>query len=421
MFVQFEALNFRSLRFLRQQLSQFHVLVGPNASGKSTFLDALAFMGDLIRVGLPAAIEERTATLRELFTNHAGDRFELAVEALIPPEVRPAEPEDGGQHFRYELAIGIDPATGENSILHEIGMLRKPQPRPSARTSGLFPESTPHPETLCLPPGGAGVRTVFSKRPAQRDNFFSESEADSDRNGLLPAFALGPRKSTLANLPEDETRFPAATWFKRFLAEGVHRLMLNSLAIRRLSPPGQPRHFRPDGSNIPWVLHDLEKSAPENVRQWVAHLQSALPDLRNVTTLERIDDRSRYLVIEYAGGLKVPAWMVSDGTLRLLALTLPAYLPRFSGVYLVEEPENGIHPRAVETMYQSLASTYGAQILMATHSPVVLSLVDAAQVLCFAKTPAGETDIVSGAAHPRLSDWQGEENLGVLFAGGILG
>ncbi len=113
--------------------------------------------------------------------------------------------------------------------------------------------------------------------------------------------------------------------------------------------------------------------------------------------------------------------MASDGTLRLLALTLPAYLQDFRGIYLIEEPENGIHPRAVETMHQSLSSVYDAQILMATHSPVILSVVEPKNVLCFAKTAEGATDIVAGNEHPKLRDWRGEENLGVLFAGGVLG
>jgi len=113
--------------------------------------------------------------------------------------------------------------------------------------------------------------------------------------------------------------------------------------------------------------------------------------------------------------------MVSDGTLRLLALTLPAYLSEFSGIYLIEEPENGIHPRAVETVFQSLSSVYTAQILMATHSPVILGMVDADKVLCFAKTEEGITDIVLGSNHPKLKEWRNEENLGVLFAGGVLG
>src|SRR5205807_6568994 len=101
------------------------------------------------------------------------------------------------------------------------------------------------------------------------------------------------------------------------------------------------------------------------------------------------DDRHRYLEICYQGGLRVPSWMASDGTLRLLALTILAYLPQFDGVYLIEEPENGIHPIAVETLYQSLSSVYDAQILLATHSPVILSLAEADKVLCFKKTASG--------------------------------
>ena len=113
--------------------------------------------------------------------------------------------------------------------------------------------------------------------------------------------------------------------------------------------------------------------------------------------------------------------MASDGTLRLLALTLPAYLGDFSGIYLIEEPENGIHPRAVETMYQSLSSVYDAQILVATHSPVILSIAEPSQVLCFAKSEMEATDIVLGSEHPALRDWRGETNLGTLFAAGVLG
>ena len=113
--------------------------------------------------------------------------------------------------------------------------------------------------------------------------------------------------------------------------------------------------------------------------------------------------------------------MASDGTLRFLALTLPAYLPDFTGVYLIEEPENGIHPGAVESVFQSLSSVYEAQILLATHSPVILSLATPESVLCFKKTSQGATDIVSGRDHPKLRDWKGHPNLDVLFASGVLG
>jgi predicted ATPase len=232
---------------------------------------------------------------------------------------------------------------------------------------------------------------------------------------------LGPRKSALANLHEDETRFPVSTWLKHLLAEGVQLFILNSLAIRKASPPGQVRRFKPDGSNLPWVIGDLRRSHEDRFQDWLAHVQTALPDIQDIQIIERPEDKHKYLKICYREGLEIPSWMASDGTLRLLALTLPAYLSDFKGIYLVEEPENGIHPTAVETVYQSLSSVYEAQILLATHSPVILSMCPAAQVLCFNKTEQGAADIITGDRHPALRDWRGQPNLSILFASGVLG
>ena len=112
---------------------------------------------------------------------------------------------------------------------------------------------------------------------------------------------------------------------------------------------------------------------------------------------------------------------LSDGTLRLTGLTLPAYLSDLEGVFLVEEPENGIHPNAVATVFDSLSSVYGAQVLMATHSPVVLNSANTEDVLCFARDDAGATDIVSGTEHPHLQVGRGDADLGTLLAAGVLG
>ena len=62
-----EALDFRCLRNVRQEVGPFQVLVGPNASGKTTFLDVVAFLGDLIRDGGPEkVIQARTENFRDL-------------------------------------------------------------------------------------------------------------------------------------------------------------------------------------------------------------------------------------------------------------------------------------------------------------------------------------------------------------------
>jgi predicted ATPase len=61
-----EALNFRCLRYIRRPLGPFHILVGPNASGKTTFLDVVAFLGQLVSEGLEAAVGARSQNFEDL-------------------------------------------------------------------------------------------------------------------------------------------------------------------------------------------------------------------------------------------------------------------------------------------------------------------------------------------------------------------
>ena len=88
MIQRIEAVNYRSLRFISQDLLPFQVLVGPNASGKSTFLDVVALLGDFVRYGLDEALlfgtepqRGRARSLDELIFNQAADGFELAIES----------------------------------------------------------------------------------------------------------------------------------------------------------------------------------------------------------------------------------------------------------------------------------------------------------------------------------------------------
>lgn len=427
MITRIEALGFRSLRYVAQDVEPFQVLVGPNGSGKSSFLDVVGFVGDLLRVGPLRAIlgdeksgvHARAADPTHLCWMRQGDRFELAVELRLPPERAERLPNGKYRRARYEVGIQVAGGEGEIAFAAETLWLapdREPEADPQRK---LFPESRNAPSSI--------LESRHTKTPSNWKkvvNKIGESGNDyffAETSGWQNPFRLGPAKSALANLPEDETRFPVATWVKRILMEGIERVVLNAEGMRGPSPPGVPRRFRPDGSNLPWVVEELRTKSQERFERWVAHVRTALPDLKTIRTVERPEDRHRYLVVEFRNGLEAPSWVVSDGTLRLLALSLLAYLPEAQGIYLIEEPENGIHPRAVETVYQSLSSVYEAQVLCASHSPVVLSLARPESLLCFAKDDAGATDVVRGDQHPRLREWKGSLDLGTLFAAGVLG
>ncbi len=424
-----EAHKYRSLRYLSQKISPFNLLIGPNASGKTTFLDAISFVGDLLKHGPEESIRRRARSLEEMTWNRLGNSFELAIELSIPHRLCTTRSNGAYSQCRYEIAIGYS-STDEAALLNEVfwlkpdGQVQKGYSHkeesndPQLALDLPFPRELPMVDSILIAPrkhSPPGWRKVVNKISESGNDWF---KAESGEWNNL--FRLGPRKSSLANLPEDEQKFPISTWAKRLLMEGIQVLALNSLAMRQPCSPLAPKHFVADGSNLPLAIRELQKK-PGRFRQWLEHVKTALPDIQTIEVQERPEDRHLYIEVVYQTKTRVPSWLVSDGTLRLLALTLIAYIPSDGAIYLIEEPENGLHPRAVEAVFQSLSSVYDHQVLVASHSPIFLSLAQPDQILCFGKTPSGATDIVVGSRHPMLENWRGEVNLSVLFASGVLG
>jgi len=418
-----EIKNYRSIKYINQKINPFQVMIGANASGKTTFLDAINFISDIVRSGIDESILKRTSNFQDLTFLGKGGNIELALEIILPDIVINKLPDKNFKYIRYEMEIGLTPENKEHAIIEESAFLLKEdadKDEPLSEQNAFFPFfHDMSGKILNKRYTGGHSRRIFRKKPGGNDNFYDETKERSGK-GWMPSFKFGIKKSALGNLPADETKFPASSWLKNFLIEGVQSLVLDSLNIRKPSPPGQSKQFKPDGSNLPWVIEDLKKNA-KRFTQWQDHIKTALPDIQNIEIVERPEDKHKYILVHYQNGGKIPSWLVSDGTLRLFALTILAYLPNLQGVFLIEEPENGIHPKAIETVYQSLSSVYSAQILLASHSPIILSMVKPSDVLCFAKTKEGITDIVSGSEHPKLKNWKGTINLSDLFAGGILG
>ena len=419
-----EALGFRSLRYVSQRLGPFHVLVGPNASGKSAFLDVLAFLADLHRVGLKHAImghEPRGIPLRATDPRHLtwmrnGTSFELAVEAAIPDFLRERLGNGSVGVCRYEIAVDVSEPF---HIARENLWLKPEEGTGTERERPRFPDPPEPPEGIVADPekrAPAHWRRVVSREGnPEQVTIRSETSRHSYRR-RLPA-----EESALGSLPAEDELFVVAPRFQQMLAEGVQRIALSSEAMRRPSAPAQSDSYLPDGSNLHHVVRKVEIESPERYADWMLHVREALPDIERITVRVQPWDGYRYLVIHYRSGLEAPSWLVSEGTLRFLALTLLAYLPDPTGPYLIEEPENGIHPHSVETVFQSLSSVYDAQVLLATHSPDLVRLTSVDQMLCFARDEGSGTDVVAGPAHPRLRDWHGVMDLGTLQASRVLG
>ena len=202
----------------------------------------------------------------------------------------------------------------------------------------------------------------------------------------------------------------------------INYVFLDSRALRDPSSVRmRSEYLSPSGAALPWAVKHMQENERDTYDSWLEDIKIVIEDLDDIRVFERKEERKAYLILKYKNGVELPAWMVSDGTLRLLAIMLVAYMVDEDQILLLEEPENGVHPLALQSVYGATSSAYGSQVIMATHSPALLSLASPEQVLCFAKGREGTVDIVRGDQHPMVREWKGEVDMNVLFAQGVFG
>lgn len=412
MITRIQARNYKCLKDVDVRLSPFQVLVGPNSSGKSTFMDVLGFIRDMLqyREGVDAAVTTRGKWLNQLTWNSEGGEIEFAVTLRMPDGLRARAAEDHS-HCRYCVAIHQNTGVS-GAVLAWEGVWTLEDPGiPAADAGGGSPRAAvASPSADLYPPSARGTSNHLTRRGDK-----GEYARLDDQIPIVP-FKIHPAVPLLTRVPDDAL---VLAWARDMLMEETTHVVLDPARMREPCPPNTPDVLAADGSNLAKVVQTLKDRDPGRFEWWLAHLRTVLGELEAIRVVEQQQDRRLYIEVLRKDGAPVPAWLMSDGALRFVGLTLLAYMPDNDSVYLVEEPETGIHPSAIESVYHSLGSIYDGQVLVATHSPLMVGLAEPEQLLCFSRTESGETRIVRGHEHPLMRNWQKSVSLGSLYASGI--
>lgn len=179
----------------------------------------------------------------------------------------------------------------------------------------------------------------------------------------------------------------------------------------------------PDGSNLASVLYSIQNQAP-----------SVWEDVNNI--IRNVYDDFRYMTFPAEGGdgkILLRWWeypfeqqhgfstnLLSDGTLRLLSLIAILKSPNPPPLVCIDEPELGLHPDWIKLIAELLAeAAKHTQVIVATHSPVLVSNVNPEHVVVVEKED-GVTSMVR-LTQNELTNWLDEFRLGDLWLAGHFG
>jgi predicted ATPase len=112
---------------------------------------------------------------------------------------------------------------------------------------------------------------------------------------------------------------------------------------------------------------------------------------------------------------------ISDGTLRFLLLMAILFNPERGCLVCIDEPEIGLHPDMINMIADSIkqAST-SSQLIIATHSPLLLNSFNLEDCLIFDKNLTNET-LISRKTEDDFPDWDDDFLVGQLWLSGKIG
>lgn len=377
--------GFKSFTDFEMAFTPLTVIAGVNASGKSNLFDALQLLSRLAETDLKTAFSDQRGDPGELFTRYDDDSFaatmDFMVELLVPPKVRDNW---GGKallkhtRLRYRLVIARKPgALGLDRLAITHESLEKIKFEEDAWSKACLPKEEKQ-------------RRRNKKNRVAKERFIETSTRRNVRAIILRQDGTQRGKTTAANLAVqtvlagvNSADFPHAfaakeemrTW--RFL-----RLDPDDLRQPTRQDVGMRDTISPSGKNLAAALFRIKQAEAYALKEISRKLNSFLPNLTEVSVQ---DDKTnlQYLVkVRGDDGKQFSSRVLSEGTLRLLALCVLEYDEKHAGLLCLEEPENGIHPfrmKALAQLLKDLSTDFSApaaplrQVIVNTHSPVLVS------------------------------------------------
>lgn len=397
--------GFRSLRGFEIGLNQgLNVLVGPNGSGKTNFIEFLDFLGTTLIDSASTAVSQAGGVAR-VFSIEQSKSKSSRINATISgvADINPYAGEEETYHifnFEYELEVKFSRTNSAVFISKEIIRFKK------LRHS--------HEQALC----NSSVGTIaINRRAIELDQppkieISPRLQANNIRNPLrINSRYFGSTEGKIVDprlLGQDESLLaarlmrPAIDAVRHAITRGRSFNLIPSI-VRTPDDLTRMPSISSDGSGLTSTLYHLQQATrpprrtrspvirrrllPEHLEAIIDWTKLVLPEMEAIA-VSADPHTGKYLgyLIMDNQGLRIPLQSASDGTLKWLALV--TLIVTRGGAYSIEEPENFLHPKMQQYLIE-LIRDYAADegrpgyFIVSTHSETIINRCSPEELVLF--------------------------------------
>ena len=378
-----------------EALTPMTAVIGKNGVGKSALFDAFGLLADALKFNnVEEACDARgRGGFEKMRTQGATDPIEFDVYYREHGNARP---------ITYQVAIAVD-EFGRPYVLRE--RLRQ---RRKGQTRG-------QPFSFLMLNDGSGVAWKgdqaghqINEEPEDLDLFDLFESIKAEESSETEIIELDdPRKLGIATIGALK-QHPRISAFRRFI-EGWYLSYFTPDAARSLPLAGPQEHLNIHGDNLGNVVQFMAREHKQRFHVILKKIADKIPGIDQIDTEKTSDGR---LLLRFNDkGFQDPfyAQQMSDGTLKVFAYLLMLEDPTPPPFICIEEPENGLYHKLLETLateFREHATGHkgGSQVFITTHQPYFVNALEPKEVWILEKGDDGFSKIRRASEDPLVND-----------------
>lgn len=198
----------------------------------------------------------------------------------------------------------------------------------------------------------------------------------------------------------------------------------NEGPLRQASPVNSANYLQAEGNNLASFLYLLKQNYPIEYKRIVNHVKMVVPQFRDFY----LEPQNNYISLNWVdtslNDYVFNSHQLSDGSIRFIALATLLLQPNkiIPNVIIIDEPELGLHPYAIDLLAEMIKdASLHTQIIIATQSSALIDNFDVDNITVIERDEDKGCTIANKLNSKKLQEWLDEYSNSELWSKNVIG